>query len=132
MVPAWVWALLWIFFFVCLGYGVYFVIRHGLSAGRKVGKTGSVISERVTRLSDTNLPETPEDSVPFFIRPLWEVSDRYTTVRTEIEERKTQRKHKRALIRQRWDSYTLTDLETLENSLETSASISDSRAQDVQ
>ncbi|WP_018143665.1 hypothetical protein [Alloscardovia criceti] len=129
MIPVWVWILLWIFLFVNLGFGVYYAVSHGLHALNKAGKTGSEISDILSRMNEEDAERILEDSTPFFARPLSDVSDRYTQTRIRVEERHIQRSLRHDAALQRWDEYHQEDLEKLGDKLDSAAAESDARAE---
>ncbi|TCD54790.1 hypothetical protein EJ419_01445 [Alloscardovia theropitheci] len=131
MVPVWVWILLWIFLFANFSFGVYYVIRHGLDALTKAGKTGSEISDILSRMEDKDSSIEPEDASPYFTRPLSDVADRYTRTRQRVEERHKKRDIRYARIRERWNDYSHNDLEDIAQSIESTAQNSDNRAQEA-
>lgn len=132
MVPVWVWVLLWIIFFANLAAGIVYVIRHGLTALKKAGKTGEEISTILTRMGEHDTHHLLEHEAPFFTQPLADVAQRYADTRVDVEKRHMKIDGQHYQAHKRWNDYTLEDLQSLETSLEETAQASDTIATDIE
>lgn len=101
--PGWVWPVLVVLFVVVLVAGLAFAGWRAFMAVRSVARTGSRLSEPLSRLEGTDIRRREEP--PIFTQPLSQATDRYSTAHAEVVRHRERIRDRHIEIWERWESF---------------------------